>query len=117
MAMHGDQPADDRIGLALAGSPEAEQTAESDTGGARVAIGRARHGFEFHFRWGAEPSVSAPDVLAARDVSAPDVLAGTGDERAHKAQVSAARALVALRGRTGRPVPDEVLALANEAEV
>jgi hypothetical protein len=35
-------------------------------------------------------------------------------EDIHRARVSAARALVTVRRRTGRPIPDEVLALAAE---
>lgn len=31
----------------------------------------------------------------------------------HEARVSAARALIAVRKRTGRPIPDDVLALAK----
>jgi hypothetical protein len=105
------KPFDDRIDVA---GSEAQQAAESDTEGASAAIGE-----DTYLKYGGtEVSYAGQEylILSARDVlSAREALADSGHERAHKAQVSAARALVAVRRRTGRSIPDEVLALAKEA--
>lgn len=45
---------------------------------------------------------------------APPQARNTSDTR-RAAKVSAAKALVVVRNRTGRPIPDDVLALAREA--
>jgi hypothetical protein len=109
--MAQSKPFEDRIDVARS---TAEQTADSHTEGASAAIGE-----DTYLKYGGtEVSYGGQEylILSARDVlSARGVLAESGHERAHKAQVSAARALVAVRRRTGRSIPDEVLALAKEA--
>lgn len=60
--------------------------------------------------------LSEPSEDRARQAEQAARVAAEADyaRRVHRARVSAARALVTVRRRTGRPIPDEVLALAAE---